>query len=146
MFKNKSKDIDADCKSKIGNYQYLNHSNIPAKTRKWNVNWREGKWYTNDRHCWISWQYNQTISSPKPRIQPPLDNCYNYTENACCNYAEDMDLFKKTETLVPASCPSKFGHLEILSCLACTPTLFDYIIKAEASLNYIKAIQVLMNK
>jgi hypothetical protein len=67
------------------------------ETAEWNKN-------KGDDTCWVS-KLNKTKASPS------LRNCYGVTEQACCNFVEDVSIGDTYSSFIPSPCADDFKEI-----------------------------------
>lgn len=83
--------------------------------------------------CWLT--------NEKPiKAKPSLRSCHSTTDSACCNWMHDDTIGSEFNGFIPAPCSDDYGELNLFMCLACRGGAQKYVIKAEATKEYINEI------
>jgi len=88
--------------------------------------------------CWITKEPSKTAS-------PSLRNCYDASQDSCCNFVEDSVIGDQLGGFVPSPCLGDEDHYELslFQCMACeggNGGINNFTIKAEASVNFVWAM------
>ena len=93
-------------------------------------------WRDEEQMCWLT-------NEPNEKASPSLRNCHSTTDNACCNWMHDDAIGSHFQGFVPAPCQGDYSELQLFMCLACRGGAQKYVIKAEATKEYIDNVTFL---
>ena len=82
-------------------------------------------------------------NEPDMKATPSLRNCHSTTENACCNWMHDDSIGGQFGDFIPGPCQGNYGELNLFMCMVCRGNSQKYVIKAEATKEYVDKITFL---
>ena len=86
--------------------------------------------------CWITKQ-------PSKIAAPSLRNCYDASQDSCCNFVEDSVIGDQLSSFVPGPCLGDEDHYELslFQCMACeggNGGINNFTVKADPTSNFVK--------
>ena len=100
------------------------------------VSTKAQEWRLEENMCWLTNEENQKAS-------PSLRNCHSTTDSACCNWMHDDNIGSSFKSFIPDPCQGNYGELNLFMCISCRGGSEKYVIRAEATKEYIDEVTYL---